>query len=65
MKIDRVVLSYITFFINIKNWFNKIIGVEVDSFHSFDIDENFDFTLQEILIKNKNLFYEKKKTFNN
>ncbi len=44
---------------------SKIIGVEVDSFHSFDIDENFDFTLQEILIKNKNLFYEKKKTFNN
>ncbi len=44
---------------------SDVIGVEVDSFHSFDIDENFDFTLQELLIKNKNLFYEKRNTINN
>ena len=44
---------------------SKVIGVEVDSFYSFDIDENFDFKLQELLIKNKNLFYEKRNTSNN
>ena len=38
---------------------SKVIGVEVDSFYSFDIDENFDFKLQELLIKNKNLFMKK------
>ena len=39
-----------------------MIGVEVDSFYSFDIDENFDFKLQELLIKKTKIYFMKKET---